>query len=97
MTTGTIQARLKNVPMLLNNIPYTVEEVTVTLSIYGIITRDCINGGYSIEDFAIGEILSIDDYEVNITSDIMSEKIITDKVNWDNVEFLYDTLEINEF
>lgn len=80
---GKIQAYLKDVPMLINGIPFTVEQVRVTLSYNG-------NGN---NGFELDEILSIDDYEVDIDGNVISEKIIENKVNWDNVELLYDTME----
>ena len=99
MTTGTIKAKIKNAPMLINGKPYTIDEVYITMSIIGIKLSECYDGSYDVDDFELDEVLSIDDYETDIEEDIVSEELLEDKINWNDmnqVKLDYMSIELDD-
>ena len=88
---STIEACIKNCPMLINGVKRIVDEVGVTLRIYGVEVY-----GDEIDTFEVDYVTEIGNYELDLDEKIETEEIVEDEVDWDNnVEYFYDTIELD--
>ena len=90
---NTIRADIINCPMIINGVKRIVDEVRVTLSIYGVEFF-----GDEVENFEVDSVESIDDYALDTDETVETEEIIENEIDWNsnNVKYLFETIELDE-